>query len=398
MKTLLPVVIGSVLVGLSLGGILAYVEVRPAAVPAEAAAKANSATSQEKIQVATDLPRVELPETVFEFDRIERGTSMRHSFAVKNQGAAPLVVRLESSTCKCTGVEFEGSLVQPGQSVSVPPGKQTGVTLEWTAQTAAGPFRHGARFSTNDPSTSSIELEVNGQVVESSSMRPSELLFGSVKSGKTGTAQLYLVSYLNDQVEVLDYAVTSAELDERIEVEITPAETSELPAAEARSGLKVLARFRAGAALGPFRGWLKMETNLPNAERLMVPIIGRVTGDISIYGPGWDRNKGLLRMGPVLAAEGKVVRLNLAVRGDHAQTTEFSLASVDPPELKVRVGESRKMGETLRHVPVEVEVPAHTRPLVRTGEPASTDALIVLDTTHPEAKEIRMRVHFSVSR
>ena len=102
-------------------------------------------------------------------------------------------------------------------------------------------------------------------------------------------------------------------------------------------------------------------------------------------------------MGPILGAEGKVVRVNLAVRGEHAQTTEFSVASVDPSELKVRLGEPLKMGEQLMHLPVEVEVPAHMRPLVRMGEPASSDALIVFHSTHPEAKAIRMRVHFSVT-
>lgn len=398
MKSLLSVVLGSVLVGLGLGGVLAYVEVHPAAALPKPIARRPPDSQQAEQPLDADLPRAEVPETVFDFDRIERGTSMRHAFPVMNEGTAPLVIRFESNTCKCTGVELEGRPVKPGDAISVQPGEQTGVTLEWAAQSEAGPFRHGARFTSNDPRRTSIELEVNGQVVESTSMRPSELLFGTVKSGAERSAELYLMSFLNEDVKVLNFEVSPAELDEQLQVEILPAEKGALPIAEASGGLKVLARYRSGSALGPFRGWLTMTTNLPNAERLMVPIMGRVTGDVSIYGPGWNADRGLLRLGPILSAEGKVVRVNLAVRGEHAHATKFSVASVDPSELKVILGDARKMGEDLVYQPVEVEVPAHTRPLVRMGEPASSDALIVFHSTHPRAQTIRMRVHFSVSR
>ena len=84
--------------------------------PSELIASSQPDSSQEEKPIAGDLPRAELPETVFDFDRIERGTSMRHSFAVKNAGTVPLVIHFESNTCKCTGVELGGNLVEPGRA------------------------------------------------------------------------------------------------------------------------------------------------------------------------------------------------------------------------------------------------------------------------------------------
>jgi hypothetical protein len=54
------------------------------------------------------------------------------------------------------------------------------------------------------------------------------------------------------------------------------------------------------------------------------------------------------------------------------------------------------MSEQLRHVPLFVEIPAGTHPLVRLGEPASSDAEIVLRSTHPDTSEVRLRVQFAV--
>ena len=406
MKALLTLVLGSVLVGLGLGAALAYLEVGPQAATSIASSKVASElpagsqqeSSQTKAQQFSKLPQVVAAETVFNFDRIERGTSMRHDFVVENTGDAPLWVLFESNTCKCTGVEMAGKRVERGEQLAVQPGKQADITLEWAAKTAAGPFRHGAQFSTNDPRYSRIELEVNGQVVESTSMRPAELLFGTIRAGDTKEAHLYLLSFIRDDVKVLDWKFTTPELTEQVKVDISPADKSELPDPEAISGLKISATFRSGEEIGPFRGWLSMTTNLPGAEKLLVPIIGSVKGDVSIYGPGWNASKGLLRMGHILGAEGKQVRLNLKVSGTFAQSTKFEVDSVLPSELKVTLGEARKMGDDLLHVPVLVEVPPHTRPLVRMGEPASSDASIVFKSNHPQAKQVHMRVHFSVSQ
>lgn len=385
MKSLLVLSVTSALLGLGLGGLWAYVEV-PATLPREPIAVSKKQEAKKPVEV--NFPKAEVPELIYEFGNIERGTSMSHVFKIRNVGKQPLHVEVASTTCKCT----VGDLSKE----DVPPGEESDILLEWVAKTGPGPFRHGAVLSTNDPTQTSINLTVEGQVVESTAMSPAELMFGSVQAGESPSASLYLMSFLEDEIKVLDYELSDEALAKQMEIEIQPAELAELPSPDATSGMKVTVTYRSGKTLGPFFNWMTVNTNLKKAEKLLVPIAGTVVGDVSIFGPGWVEPKGLLRMGSFSGSEGKRVPLKVAIRGEHAHDANFEIAEVDPPQLKAVLGEPRKMGDKLLHVPLVVELPAGTSPIVRLGEPNSSDAHIVLRSMQPEIPDVRLRVWFAV--
>ena len=312
---------------------------------------------------------------------------MRHAFKIRNMGDGPLQVEVASTTCKCTVGDLENNKIAPNE--------ETDVLLEWTAKTSAGPFRHGATLATNDPKNTRIELTVEGDVIESLSIVPAELLFGNVKIGETSAAHVYVLSNIQRDVKVLDHKFSDEKLAEQFDVSIIAAEKSKLPSPDALSGVKVTATHRGGAMIGPFLGWLELTTNLKQSPQLNVLVAGTVVGDVSIYGPGWDPKRGLLRIGSVSSEQGKRVRLNLTVRGELAQSITLEVAERDPLELLATLGESKKINDQL-HVPLIVELPKGTPPIVRTGEPASTDAKIILRSNHPQASEILLRVQFTV--
>jgi len=384
MKSLPVLIVFSLLVGLGIGAVLAYVEV-PATVQLVQSKPSEQPVAEESVLA---FPKAEVPETVYNFGKIERGASMTHVFKIRNVGEAPLRVDVTSTTCKCTVGDLSKNEIGPNE--------ESDVLLEWVAKTGPGPFRHGAILSTNDPKQSSIELTVEGQVVESSSMSSSEMIFGTVRVGESATANIYLMAFLDQDVKVLDYEISDEALAEKIEINITQAEPAELPSPDAVSGVKIAATYRSGKTVGPFRGWLTMTTNLEKAEKLTVLIAGRVQGNLSVFGPGWNDQRGLLRMGSFASAEGKSVRLNLAVRGDDAQQANWEVAEVDPPQLKVSIEEPRVMKEKLVHVPLLIEVPAGTKPMVRLGEPTSSDAKVVLRSNHPGIPDMQLWVRFAV--
>ncbi len=396
MKSLLIIVVCSSLVGVVMGAAIAYYEAQPPTKPIEALG--GGPTNEPVFEVNDSSPRAIVPEVTFEFGTMEHRATMRHEYAIRNEGESELVIAFASSTCNCTRVELGGKLAEKGVSVSVPPGEATEVMLEWTAKISSGAYRHGAYFNTNDPKTPRIGLSVEGEVVESTALRPSELQFGAMRSDETREAYLYLLSYSDQQVEVLDYQLTGKQLPEQLEVRIEPLSPDQLLEQQASGGVKVVASYRAGKTLGPFGGSLKLETTLENTKMITVPILGWVEGDISVYGPGWVAQGGLLKMGTFQSKQGKKMRLTMAVRGPYAQTTRFEVDRTDPPELKVTFGEPREMGDQLMHVPLFVEIPAGTRPMVRLGEPASTDAEIVLRSTHPVSTVVRLRVQFAVGQ
>ena len=391
MKPVLTIVFFAALAGVALGTALGYLEAR---LPDQQQVSKELAEPTTKAE-PTRGPMAQVPETTFNFDRIERGTSMKHKFKIRNVGDKPLKVEVVSTTCKCT----VGDL---GKN-DIPPGEETDVELEWTAKTPPGPFRHGATLSTNDPRLSHLELTVEGDVVESTSLQPTELLFGTVSTNSTMSKSIFLASNLDEEVKILKHEFSDSEQAKLIDLEIVPVGKGELPIPNAVSGVKITATYHAGKSIGPFFSWLTLETSLKKAGKLTVPITGNVVGDISIFGAGWIPNQGVLRLGSVPGKEGKTTRLNLAIRGEHAGTTNIEVASVDPTELKVSLGEPKEIREQLVHVPLIVEIPPGTRPMVRiatpTGEEADAhkgDGVIVLKTTHPDTSEMRLLVRFSV--
>lgn len=385
MKSLVSVVALAAMLGVGLGVVWAYFEV-PSAANQQVQIKKTKVPKQ--AGQTPSAPKAEVPETVFNFGSIEKGATMSHVFKIRNVGGQPLYVDVESTTCKCTVGNMSDN--------EIPPGGETDVLLEWTAKTDSGPFRHGAVLSSNDPSQRSIQLSAEGLVVESTAMYPSELMFGSIRTSETATAEMFVLDFLDQELKISDYEIADEEIAKNIEVRITPTDPGILPSPDATSGLKVTATLQAGRTVGPFQTWLTLSTNLAKAETLTVPILGNVVGDISIFGPGWNAKKGLLRMGSFSGKEGKKTVLKVAVRGPNANDSKLEVAEVDPPQLKVAVGESRQMGEELQHVPLTIELPPGSPPMVRSGEPISSDAHVVLRSTHEEMPDVRLRVQFTV--
>ena len=392
MRTTLTWAICAALLGSVAGVVLGYWGARPWTIGAASPPSMKVEASQGKSPAA---PTAEIAETTFNFDKMESGTTQRHEFPIKNTGDAPLSLEFVSHTCKCTTVELNGKSVEPGAATVVPPGEEAVVLLEWVAA-AAGPFRHGASFKTNDASHERLELQVEGEVVESSTLYPSQLDFGGVRVGQPATATMFVTATLDPDVQILSHEVTDAKLAERVSVTVEPAKAGELPPS-AKAGAKIVATYNPGGAIGPFGGSLELTTNLKSAPNLKVPIYGAVRGDISILPTkGWTEANGMLRMAPATTAAGASTRLFVVVRGEHAQTTKLSVARVEPPELKATLGELNKISDNIVQAPLTVEIPPGTRPMVRAGEDQGGEGEIILATTHPDTPEVRLRVTFTV--
>lgn len=392
MKTIKWALAG-VFVGAACGVALGFWEARPwtlalTNLPPKSAANDPDKPSSEAKAVVN--------ETEFKFDNMESGTTQSHSFPIRNEGGRPLTVTFVSHTCKCTTVQLDGKDVEPGDSIVIPPGGEKAAFLEWEAKVPAGPFRHGATFSTNDPALSRLELTVNGEIVGSTSLAPAQLVFHEARVGVPAKAEMFVMAFLEPEVQVLSHEVTDAELAKKMKVTIEPVPKDQLPDPKALAGVKVTAEYDSGGALGPFAGSLRLDTNLKPSPRFSVPIFGNVKGDISLFGKGWTEGNGLLRMDPATTASGGASHLNVAIRGEHASETELSIAKVLPPELKASLGKPHALRKDLVHVPLSVEIPAGTRPMAMAGEDQGGEGEIVLATTHPTTKEVRLRVTFTV--
>lgn len=387
MRIFMTIVIAALIGGL-VGGAVAYVDVRSD--PDAIARLPGDAGGQPQAPIGANAPRIQIDEPHFNFGMMERGREKSHEFLIRNVGAAPLKLEVGATSCKCTLGEVTGKAIAPGES--------SHVRLEWSAQSDQGPFRQTATIHTNDPRQPEVELSIEGEVVEASGLQPSDFMFDRIAVGESKSAEVYVMAMLQDELTVSAAELSNEETRDKFDVRIEPVDRDKLPNPSARDGVRITLSAKPGLPVGRFNQYLTLDTNLQEGEKLHIPVIGRVVGDISIHGTGWLEEEGVLVIGQVKSSEGRKARVNVVVRGENAADVMLTVGSVDPPELKVTVGEPKRLRETLLHVPVEIEVPAGTRPMVRLDTAQGGEAKVVLETTHPKMKELSLGVRFAVER
>jgi hypothetical protein len=342
-------------------------------------------------QNSTDkLPRAKVDDQHYDFGTMQRGTSKSHDFVITNVGEAPLKLRAGTTTCKCTLSEVSESAIAPGDS--------TKVKVQWSAKSDNGPFRQTANILTNDPLQSTLELTVDGKIMSASGVEPPDLLFDKITVGESKTTQTYVMAMLQDDLTVSDPVLSDPTTRDRFDVKIEPVDTKELPNKSARRGVRVTVTAKPGLPAGRIMQWLSLRTNLQDAEKLEIPISGQVVGDISVHGTGWSEDRSALMMGSIKSSEGGHGKLSIVVRGADAAATTFTIKSIDPPEMKVKIDEPKKLKDTLVQTPLEIEIPVGTRPMVHLDTAQGEPGRIVLTTTHPKIKELAIDVQFAVER
>jgi hypothetical protein len=384
---ILSIMLIAAVVGGAVGGALAYVEVRS---DSNGMAALSDETPASELEPQGKFPRVVVDEPHFNFGSMERGREKSHEFVIRNAGDAPLRLRVGQTSCKCTLSEVDSSAIEPGES--------TRVKLEWTAKVERGPFRQTAMIHTNDPQQPEIELQIDGEIVQSSNIEPPDFAFDKIEVGQSKTAQVYVMAMLQDELTVNSAELTVDENRDKFDVKVEKVPKDQLPNKSAHDGVCVTVTVKPGLPVGRFYQYVTLDTNLKDGEKVHIPVVGRVVGDISMHGTNWREDEGVLVLGGIKSSEGRKARINLVVRGEEAQDIKFEVGSVDPSEMKVTIGEPKRIKNALVHVPVDIEIPAGTRPMARLATAQGEEARVVIKTSHPVMKELAFGVRFAVER
>lgn len=388
MRVLLVILV-SAAIGLTVGAALAYVEVRPGG-RGVTANDLDSGSDFLKPLPGAKEARVEVDELEYDFGTMQQGATQSHVFVLRNVGQAPLTLESGPTSCKCTLSDVSEKPVPPGESVPV--------KLEWTAKTGVGPMRQRATILTNDLLHSRLELVVTGTVTEPTGVFPAQVLLDKIASGETKSAEVIVMAMSQDTLEVSDPQLSDPRTREFFDVRIEPLARESLPDPTARQGVRVIITAKKGLPMGRIEQWLSLKTNMPDAEKLDIPVIGRVVGDVRVYGRLWNDNQGVLRLGRVRSDEGAGADLNIVVRNEKVEDVKVEVASCDPPELEVTLGEPRQIKEALVHVPLRIEVPPGTRPMVRLSQSENNEGRVILKTSLSDAPELVLGVRFAVER
>jgi hypothetical protein len=153
-----------------------------------------------------------------------------------------------------------------------------------------------------------------------------------------------------------------------------------------------------GMLQGMFLQDVLLQTNLPSIPQIALPIRGIINSNqITVAGRGWDPDSGILTLGRVARGEGLERRLTLVARGPYSKQVEFKPDHVEPPDLKVTVGQRSKMGQgTVTQTPLIISIPPGCAPANHFGSDQGNLGEIILATTHPKVPKLRIFVRFVI--
>lgn len=102
-------------------------------------------------------PRLTMESMTFEAGKIPAGSTLSHSFSIRNDGDQPLIIEQVRPGCGCTVAEFERELA-PGESGVID------VSMEIYEQWAGSQLRKTVWVISNDPLHRQVRLIISGEV------------------------------------------------------------------------------------------------------------------------------------------------------------------------------------------------------------------------------------------
>lgn len=366
-------------------GVLAAVVVavasqRTQAPAVDTAADAACGTSNSSAASAPPSPKVTAVANVHHFGIINPGDRRRHKFTVRNDGTAPLTMKLGSTTCKCTLANLE--------KAEVPPGGQTEIELDWHAEEPQFRFRQAAVIETNDPATPRFELAVEGSVRVKLGTIPESVVFTEIPRGEISRVQMvaYSQAYKSIRFEKLESSAAN------IDAEISGLETDNLVVDHADWARDMLVVRRPDDKSGSFEGKLVIHyvgTTPDGVEEHgvhEVPIFGETVGDVSLHGRHVVGR--VLMLGQFSRLKGKSSRAYVHFRNAPADL-KIDLFQAEPKFLKIEIEPAEKLSPTVTRIPVNVTVP----PLTEAGAYANDNlGTIGFTTSHPDYPKVWLNV------
>lgn len=334
---------------------------------------------------------VELPEgSSFKFGTMKHGTSMSHEFPIKNVGTAPLIIKNTGSTCKCTVGNLNKEVLMPGESEMI--------KLEWRGVAVNSNYAQTATFQTNCLKHQELKFQVEGAVIDSFVLKPSEIGLGDFPAD-TGTSREFSVFCYTEGVDLSRFEWSNPDTAKYIKLEHSEFSPSEDPDnAKALKAYKVKLEVLPGITLGNFSGNVLLHTN-NELDRLELRVGGRSVSDMSIIaGSLYNAEMGILNLDKVNAAEGMSMSLWLVLRGEEHATTEVTAEQDNASDsLTVSVGEKR-VEKTRTLVPIKFEVPKGAKEAYYPGTGKGTFVRVLLKANSSKPTELPIHVKLIVTK
>lgn len=317
-------------------------------------------------------PKAVTPELDYDFGAAQHMSEGTHTFVIRNEGEAPLVVvaREGDSSCQCTLGKVDGN--EP-----IPPGGEQTVTLKWTIKADVPMFRQWAKIRTNDPERKEIELTIHGRVEKLLAVVPAEVWeIGEIRADEGATATGAIYSGLLDKFEIESATCTNP----AVSVTWEPVSAEKLAEKNSKSAFELKVHVKPDVPIGPFNE--QVNVTIAGDHKLNFRVKGVRPGPIDVVGLGWHPDSSRLVLGEFAADKGKNARLFLYVRGFDGDL-EIKSVKADMSPAKFTLARDEKFEGATKRYELKIEIPPGP-PAARQRSKADK---ISFELNHPDAAE-----------
>ncbi|MEZ6062065.1 MAG: DUF1573 domain-containing protein [Planctomycetaceae bacterium] len=326
-------------------------------------------------------PKAVAEEIEYNFGRAHVNQEMEHTFTIRNDGPAELVLVTGTPTCQCTKFTLD--------KTNVPPGEVATLLIEWKGKAVDTSFAHGGPVFTNDPDNVTIRFRVEGVVDQEIEMRPEgDWNLGEVSSDSAVTMHGFLYSNVFDSLTLKSMKSESG----KVTLDATPLSSADVIEMDARSGMEIIATVPPDIAPGPF-----IDTVTVEIEELTKPVTislrAHKPGDIRIlptYGVMWNAETHGLTLGRFHTSDGRSAKLMLLVdESKMDQPLELTEVTADPSFIEVTLTPEGSTGGKMKRYSLSVVVPPG---IPRTDREENNPGRIVCKTNHPSGEQLLLNL------
>jgi hypothetical protein len=323
-----------------------------------------------------------------DFGTMDRNAHGKHSWIVRNDGDEPLTLSTGAPSC---GVCIKVFNVAKS---SLSPGEKTDVNIEWDVKTSDAEFEQSGPLQTNDKLRPTVQLTIKGHVLDTLRADRNDVHFHDLSAGESAAASVNIYCFRDEEPKIEGHEFANPSFAKQVDVSFQPL-SSEEAAKEpnATGGVKMILELKPGLPYGDFNESLTLHTN-QSEDPLAIRLIGNIASDVTLMGPNVQRDKMLVSLGAIPQSAGKTHKIFILVKGPHRDDTKVSVESVEPTtDFVATLGEPIRDSEKIVRYPLTIEIPAGAAPVTRME---GSYARIHVTTTHPEVKELPIRVRYVV--
>jgi hypothetical protein len=221
-------------------------------------------------------PKAVAVEPVADVGSVAKGDNVKHDFAIKNEGTAPLEISKVQPACGCTVAEFDKTIA---------PGKTGIVHLVVDTSTFNGPIAKGVTVYTNDADSPQIQLTIKAKVDPNISVKPGYARY-IVVQGEPIDGDIAQILWSSDGTS---FDVLSVESQfPALKVSFRQAtEKERLPDIKGKQW-RVEMLLSNNAPVGPLANYVTVHTNHPKQKIVQIPVSGFVRPVIAVTPPVAD--------------------------------------------------------------------------------------------------------------